>query len=102
MDAEVIDCLSRITLTRDKGEEIKIRLTHRDHVLEACSLSLIGKFLSARILNIRAANNLLRSFWKMGNDLRIVDVGEGMFQFQFILESQLQWVLSNGLWSFEN
>ena len=40
--------------------------------------------------------------WKLGNDLRIVDVGEGLFQFRFELESQLTWVLDNGPWSFDN
>ncbi|KAL0006871.1 hypothetical protein SO802_008373 [Lithocarpus litseifolius] len=36
------------------------------------------------------------------NDLRIVDVGEGLFQFRFKLESQLTWVLNSGPWSFDN
>ena len=43
-----------------------------------------------------------RVVWKMGLDLRIVDVGDGLFQFKFTLESQLKWVLNNGLWSFDN
>ena len=43
-----------------------------------------------------------RVVWKMGLDLRIVDVGDGLFQFKFTLESQLKWVLNNGPWSFDN
>ena len=46
--------------------------------------------------------DLLRSVWKMGSNLRIVDVGDDLFQFKFSMESQLKWVLANGLWSFEN
>ncbi|KAK9999217.1 hypothetical protein SO802_018820 [Lithocarpus litseifolius] len=38
----------------------------------------------------------------MGADLKIVDVGDGQFQFKFALESQLKWVIHNGPWSFEN
>ena len=38
----------------------------------------------------------------MGFDLKIVDVGEGPFQFKFTLESQLKWVINNGPWSFED
>ena len=38
----------------------------------------------------------------MGSDVRIVDVGDGVFQFKFSMESQLKWVLANGLWSFED
>ncbi|KAK9987167.1 hypothetical protein SO802_032118 [Lithocarpus litseifolius] len=52
--------------------------------------------------NQRAAKELLRSVWKFGTDLRIVDVGDGLFQFKFTLESQLKWVLKNGPWSFDN
>nr|POF05043.1 uncharacterized protein CFP56_23579 [Quercus suber] len=40
--------------------------------------------------------------WKMGLDLRIVDVGDDLFQFKFSMESQLKWVLANGPWSFED
>ena len=43
-----------------------------------------------------------RVVWKMGSDLRIMDVGDGLFQFKFTLESQLKWVLNNGSWSFDN
>ena len=31
-----------------------------------------------------------------------MEVGDGLFQFKFAMESQLQWVLNNGLWSFNN
>ena len=32
----------------------------------------------------------------------ITDVGEGLIQFKFALESQLMWVMNNGPWSFDN
>ena len=38
----------------------------------------------------------------MGNDLKITEVGDGLLQFKFSLESQLQWVMNNGPWSFDN
>jgi len=38
----------------------------------------------------------------MGNDLKIMDVGDGLFQFRFKLKSQLEWVLEKGSWSFDN
>nr|POF11747.1 hypothetical protein CFP56_69973 [Quercus suber] len=58
--------------------------------------------MTTRPFNVRAAKNLLRMGWKMGSDLKIVDMGEGMFQFRFSLESQLRWVWDNGPWSFKN
>ena len=38
----------------------------------------------------------------MGADLKIVYVGDGLFQFKFALESKLKWVIHNGQWSFKN
>ena len=61
------------------------------------SISIIGKFLTSRQINFRAAKNLLRSVQKMGNNLRIINVRDGLFQFKFSLESQLRWVMDNGL-----
>ena len=33
--------------------------------------------------------------------MKIIDIGEGLFQFKFALESQLTWVMNNGPWSFD-
>ena len=38
---------------------------------------------------MRAAKNLQRSMWKIGDDLKVVEVGDGLLQFKFSLESQL-------------
>ena len=59
-------------------------------------------FLTTKPINLRAAKNLLRSIWKMGSDLKITDVGDGLIQFKFAIESQLVWVLNNSPWSFNN
>ncbi|XP_023920908.1 uncharacterized protein LOC112032372 [Quercus suber] len=96
MDSNFLERVHKITLTEDEGEVIKVRSTHRDKILEACSLSLLGHFLTTRPYNQSAAKSLLRSVWK------IVNVGDGLFQFKFTLESQLKWVIQNGPWSFEN
>ncbi|XP_023874189.1 uncharacterized protein LOC111986738 [Quercus suber] len=31
-----------------------------------------------------------------------MEVGDGLFQFKFSMESQLNWVINNGPWSFDN
>ena len=102
MDSDFIDKLQSITLTEDEGEVIKVGVTQRDRILEECSLSLLGRFLTTRAFNQYAAKALLRFVWKMGSDLHIVDVGDDLFQFKFTMESQLKWVLANGPCSFED
>ena len=102
MDSDFIEQLQRIKLTTEEGEIIKVRPSQREKIIEECSLSLFGRFLTTKPINWRAAKNLLCNTWKFGSDLRIIDVGEDLVQFKFTMESQVQWVLNNGPWSFDN
>ena len=47
----------------------------------------MGRFHMTKPINLWAAKNLLRSVWKLGHDLKIMDVGEGLMQFKFSMES---------------
>ena len=38
----------------------------------------------------------------MGNNLKIADVGDGLFRFRFKIRSQMEWVFDKGPWSFDN
>ena len=40
--------------------------------------------------------------WKMGSDLRIVEVGQNILQFKFTSMCQMEWVEQNGPWNFDN
>ena len=73
----------------------------RKFLRNALSVSLVVS-KQTKPINLRAAKNLLRDVWKFGQDLMINDVGEGLIQFKFSLESQLVWVMNNGPWSFDN
>ena len=44
----------------------------------------------------------MKTVWKMGSDLRIVEVGNNVFQFKFGSVCQLEWVERSGPWSFDN
>ena len=89
MDPDFIERLQNIQLTEEEGEVVHIRSTSREKTIEDYSFTLLGRFLTTHPYNQRAAKALLRSVWKLGNVLQIVDMGEGMFQFRFKLESQL-------------
>ena len=102
MDSDFLEQVQRMKLTTDKDKAITIHLVRRQVILEENSLSLIGKFLTTRPINLRAAKQLLRSMWKLGDDLKVVEVGDGVLQFKFAMESQLLWVWKNGPWCFDN
>ena len=82
-------------MTEEEGEVIIVQSEHRAKNLEDCSLSLLERFHKTKPINFRAAKNLLHSVWKMGNDMKITKVGDGLFQFKFAMQSQLNWVISN-------
>ncbi|XP_030931302.1 uncharacterized protein At4g02000-like [Quercus lobata] len=102
MDTNFIERLQSIHLTEEEGEVRKVRSENRAKILEEFSLSLMGRFHTTKPINFWAAKNLRRSVWKLGHDLKITDIGEGLMQFKFSMESQLKWVLNNGPWSFDN
>ena len=102
MDQEVVDGLEKLKLTKEEEEDIVIANTNSSEILEECSLSLFGRLLSDRHQNIRALKNTLKAAWKMGSDLRIVEVGNNLLQFKFSSSYQLEWVEKSGPWNFEN
>ena len=102
MEQSVVEGLHNLCLTKEEEEEITITSKGRTDLLEECALSLFGRLLSDRHQNLRALKNTLKSAWKMGSDLQIVEVGNNVLQFKFSSEFQLQWVERNGPWNFEN
>lgn len=75
MEETVLNELQILKLTKEEGKEISITNTSQDTLLEECSLSLFGKLLSDRQQNAHALKHTLRTAWKLGSDLRIVNVG---------------------------
>lgn len=102
MDHTVVEGLSILRLTKEEEEEISIKSRCNSNLLEECSLSLFGHLLANRNQNLRVLKNTMRAAWKMGSNLQIVDVGNGILQFRFKSEYQLKWVEQNGPWNFEN
>ena len=87
MDSDFVQKLQDIKLMDDEGVVIRIGTVHRDKMLEECSLDLLRRFFINKSFNQHAAKTLLWSVWKMGSNVRIVDVGDCVFQFKFSMES---------------
>ena len=102
MEQYLIDVLKHMWLTKEEEVQISISEDDRAQVFEECSLSLFGKLLTDRKQNLCALRNTLREAWKVGLDLKIIEVGNSILQFKFANEFQIQWVETNGPWNFEN
>ena len=70
MDSELLDRIQRMQLMTEEDEAITVRPIMRKEILEEYSLSLIGNFLTT-------------------SDLKVVEMGDGLRQFKFSMESQL-------------
>ena len=103
MKQTIVDSLKNLQLTKEEEEkDIFISSKSTLDLLEECVLSLFGKLLAYRQQNQHALKNTLRLAWKMGSNLKIVEVGENILQFKFSSRCQLEWVERNGPWNFEN
>ena len=96
MDQEVVNSLGNLKLTKEEDKDIVAANSSSSGILEECSLSLFGRLLSDRHQNLRALKNTLKAAWKMGSNLRIVEVGNNILQFKFRSRYQLEWVEKNG------
>ncbi|XP_030936468.1 uncharacterized protein LOC115961671 [Quercus lobata] len=102
MADDVIDSMENMKLTSEEEEIIVISDEGRLAEIESCNLSLIGKFLTCRAFNKRAAMSTIRKAWGMNTELKIVEVGSNLFQFKFQTDFDLNRVLKGGPWSFDN
>lgn len=102
MEETILHELQKLHLIKEEEEDICFTTQSRLELLEECSLSLFGRLLSDHKQNERALKNTLRAAWKLGSDLRIVDVGKDIMQFKFSFKYQMEWVEKSGPWNFEN
>nr|POE46551.1 hypothetical protein CFP56_32961 [Quercus suber] len=102
MEQEMIDGLQNMCLMKEEEEGIPITTRSKLDLLEECFLSLFGRLLLDRQQNQKALKSNLRSTWKMGSKLKIVDVGNSILQFKFSSRCQMEWVENSGPWNFEN
>nr|POE59876.1 hypothetical protein CFP56_50643 [Quercus suber]POE95479.1 hypothetical protein CFP56_01523 [Quercus suber] len=74
MEHSIVEGLLNLRLTKEEEEEIAITTKSRADLLEECSLRLFGRLFTDRHQNQRALKYTLRSTWKMGLDLQIVEI----------------------------
>ena len=102
MAEDVVAEMEKMKLTVEEEETIEISDEGRQVEIESCKLSLIGKLLTCKPFNKRAAKNTLKKAWGLENEVQIVEVGANLFQFKFNTEFDLERILNRGPWSFDN
>ena len=102
MADDVVNSMENMKLTVEEEEVITISDEGRLETIEDCTLSLLGKFLTCKSFNKRAAKNTMRQAWGLEDNLHITEVRLNLFQFKFTSEFDLNRILRGGSWSFDN
>ena len=93
MAEDVINSMVNLKLTAEEEEAIQVSEEGRSEEIDSCVLSLIGKFLTCKPYNRKAAKNTLRKAWGLDKELQISEVGSNLFQFKFQSEYDLERIL---------
>ena len=102
MADDVINGLENMKLTNEEEEVIEIADEGRKDEIESCALSLIGKFLTCKSFNKRAAISTLKKAWGLEDRVQFVEVGSNLLQFKFQEEFDMERILRSGPWTFDN
>ena len=96
MAEDVINSMVNLKLTSEEEEEIQVSEEGKLEEIDSCVLSLIGKFLTSKPFNRKAAKNTLQKAWDLDKELQISEVGTNLFQFKFQSEYELERILRGG------
>ena len=95
MDLKILEGFKGMRLIKEEEEGFLVLAEKCENAAEECALSLFGRFLSNKSYNRCAIREVMHRAWRMGTDLRMVDVGNNIVQFQFPTASQRDWVFDN-------
>ncbi|KAA3467263.1 nucleolin-like [Gossypium australe] len=90
-------------LTLNEGEEEAFALPEElAEQLSANNLCLVGCFLTASVVHYPAMRNTLANLWHPLEGVKISDLGERRFLFQFFNEIDIMRVITGAPWTFNN
>ena len=96
MAEDVINGMGNMKLTSGEAEDIQVSEEGLTDEFDSCVLSLIGKFLTCKPFNRKAAMTTLRKAWGLDKALQITEVGSNLFQFKFQSEYEIDRILRGG------
>lgn len=59
-------------------------------------LCLVGRFFTEKIITVRAMKTKVADVWKPTMGIRIKELEQGIFLFQFYHKRDMQWVINGG------
>ncbi|XP_031116800.1 uncharacterized protein LOC116020466 [Ipomoea triloba] len=73
-----------------------------DNMIEHETWPVVGRFLTARMIKLEYMRQVLASVWKPVKGVQITELQPNVFMFVFFHATDMQYVLDEGPWSFDN
>ncbi|XP_019193114.1 PREDICTED: uncharacterized protein LOC109187384 [Ipomoea nil] len=88
-------------------EELGVRFEDEGYTIavpqqERHTWTLVGRFLTDRILKVEVMKRVMASAWRPLMGIEITDVSPNLYLFTFFDETDMRRVLEEGPWAFEN
>lgn len=92
--------LAEMDISSEENEELMLDVGGEEEV-NMFELCLVGHFLTEKSINGQAMKTKLADLWKPALGINIKDLTPGLFLFQFYHKDDMNWVKSNGPWTFD-
>ncbi|KAL8100596.1 hypothetical protein AgCh_032744 [Apium graveolens] len=93
--------MSDLDISNEENEELVLDV-ESEETENRFELCLVGKFLIKKNLNVRAMKSKMADIWKPTMGINIKVLTPGLFLFQFYHKDDMNWMMNNGPWSFDN
>lgn len=92
--------LAELDITNEENKELVFEegIEDESNRFELC---LVGRFLTEKNINVRAMKTKMADLWKPALGINIKDLKPRLFLFQFYHKDDLNWVKTNGPWTFD-
>lgn len=93
--------MKELNISKEEDEELVFEDEggEGDNRFELC---LVGKFLTEKNLNVRAMKSKMADIWRPTMGINIKMLKPSLFLFQLFHKYDMQWMMNNGPWSFDN
>jgi 14-3-3 protein epsilon len=86
----------------DDDDELEIDFNEEEVRRQQQSFNLVGRFLTNRPIRTNMMMNKMGDIWQPGKGMNIEETQPGLFVFRFFHQLDVQHVLKQGPWSFDN
>jgi 14-3-3 protein epsilon len=93
--------IANLSLT-DEEDDLEIQIDEEDTQVQKQSFNLVGRFLTNRPIKVKTMMDKMRDIWQPGKGMDIEEAHPGLFVFRFFHQLDVQHILKQGPWSFDN